>query len=210
MALQLHRLTAESLDLKQKLPIILKLSNDIFQTDPTSKYASLSLWRERISRPGAVIVYAAASAQEDSESVDDSQACAPFAFLFCHPRHHDPPLCSGASETPHIWLAGVLLDQRSQGLLDKMIRASELESGNTQMTVCTTPETYPRMWSWLLRRNWTVERELSGGKVLLSKSGERGAELVDLISNLSPVFCVQENTESLAHHNLYLLWLKHH
>lgn len=152
----IKKLSVESQDLDEMLPIVLQLSNVIFTPEPSSKYASLTLWKERIGYPDAVLVYV--SPEENPRE--------PFAFLFCHPRRHNPPLQSGASETPHIWLAGVLPNQRNQGFLDRMLCAIDHPS---QMTVCTTPDLYPRMWNWLLRRGWTVERQFSSGKIMLSK-----------------------------------------
>ena len=154
-----HILTSESHNLDQMLPKVMALSNRIFSHEPHSKYTSLTLWQERISHPTSFIVYLA--------PIDGAEADQPVAFLFVHPRIHTPPLSNGQNETLHIWLAGVLPEHRRGGYLQRMVDAVPSDS---IISVCTAPELFPNMWSWLKKRNWTVERELGGGKVLLSKA----------------------------------------
>lgn len=153
-----HMLTSESPNLDLLLPKIIGLSNSIFSHKPGSKYTSLSLWKERISHPSSFIVY--------MTPIDGTETDQPMAFLFVHPRLHTPPLSNGQAETLHIWLAGVLPSCRKGGCLQRMVDAVPSDS---MVSVCTMPAIFPDMWAWLKKRGWKVERELGGGKVLLSK-----------------------------------------
>lgn len=157
--LRVHKLTKDSLDLTETLPRILALSNAVFCADPESKYASLSVWHSRLQGSTAVIVYLTAPVDGREE---------PVAYLFAHPRTHDPALTNGDTESLHIWMAAVAADYRKGGCLGRLM--GELPEDPTRLlTVCTTPAIYPDMWGWLMKRGWFVERELSLGKVLLSK-----------------------------------------
>ncbi|KAH9916636.1 uncharacterized protein B0H18DRAFT_1037845 [Fomitopsis serialis] len=154
--LELHRLDYGSPELANVLPEVLRLSNAIFDTDPHSKYASLEEWTRRLSAPGSIIAYLS----------PPSSPAHPVAFLFAHPRRHTPPLAGGETDSVHVWLAGVLPERRKEGCLARMVAVL----GSAQvMTVCTTPDAYPVMWKWLMGRGWSVERDLGGGKVMLSR-----------------------------------------
>ncbi|KZT65515.1 hypothetical protein DAEQUDRAFT_731331 [Daedalea quercina L-15889] len=159
-SLILHRCTADD-KLSTTLEKILRLSNSIFGTEPQSKYASFDEWKRRLSAPGSVVVYLA----------PQTSPALPVAFLFTHPRHHSPPLAHGETDSLHIWLAGVTPEKRKEGCLATMVAALGFIP---VLTVCTTPDVYPDMWRWLMGRGWSVERELSGGKVMLSKTHQMG------------------------------------
>jgi len=154
--LELHRLEYGSPELANVLPEVLRLSNAIFGAAPHSKYASLEEWKRRLSSPGSVITYLSPPASPTH----------PVAFLFAHPRHHTPPLAGGETDSLHVWLAGVLSERRKEGCLARMMAAL---GSSRVLTVCTTPDTYPAMWKWLTGRGWSVERELGGGKMMLSR-----------------------------------------
>lgn len=168
---QLHILTAQSPDIDTTLPRIIAFSNDIFSPDLTTKYASLSYWKDRLSDPSSVILYF--TAPEDPTTL--------IGFLFAHPRTHAPPLPSGLSETLHIWLAGVSPHHRNAGCLRKMVDVVLLSSRESGLvvTVCTVPARFPDMWRWLKKRGWRVEREMGGGKICLSQPAA-----VDTIDNV--------------------------
>lgn len=156
--LELHKLTKNSPDYASTLPRILSLSNNIFNPDPRSKYASVSVWHDRISLQTSLIVYMTPASQETD---------VPAAFLFAYPRAHDPALSTGHSTSLHIWLAGVSPDYRNNGCLGRMVEELKKNSGQP-LTVCTLPSVYPDMWNWLRRREWVVERTIEGEKILLS------------------------------------------
>lgn len=159
---QIHRLTCNFPEADAThVARILSLSNIVFSTDPNSKYASLSEWQARLTKPSSLIVYLTAEAE-------GTEADTPIAFVFAHLRTHSPPLRDGTSETLHIWLAGVLPEWRRAGCLGRLVDEVMLEP-HGYLTVSTIPATYPDMWNWLRRRGWTVDRELSEGKFLLSR-----------------------------------------
>lgn len=140
---------------------LIALSNTIFDADPTSKYASPSLWKQRLSHPSSVIVYFT------TEHGDE-----PIAFVFVHPRTFPHPLKTGTNESLHIWLAGVREDFRRRKCLDKMVDEVKRSSGNSEgqvLTLWTTPSRFNGMWQWTQSRGWSVEQE-QGEKVLLSLS----------------------------------------
>lgn len=157
-SLGLHRLTSSSDDLSEMLPAVIELSNSIFSADPGSKYASLAIWQQRLSLPSSAVLYLSPS----------SQPKRPVAFLFAHPRAHDLSLTQGEPESLHVWLAGVLPEHRKEGCLSRLMSALDHVS---VLTVCTVPVHYPDMWQWLIKRGWSVEREMGGGKVMLSRRG---------------------------------------
>jgi hypothetical protein len=154
---------------------ILYLSNAIFDSNPDSKYASLNLWKERLSDPSSMII-----------SMTSLPECEkPIAFVFAYPRSHAKPLASGLRKSMHIWLAGVQKDFRGRKCLDTMVdelRHSMDREDATKgtkvaqmLTICTIPARYPSMWHWLQSRKWTVEGQ-TGDKVLLSFSVCKNAE----------------------------------
>ncbi|KAH8093237.1 hypothetical protein BXZ70DRAFT_388946 [Cristinia sonorae] len=160
----LHILTAESPDLDVILPGLVSFSNGIYSADPTSKYASIDYWKQRLSHPASVIIYLTAAHTDDPE-----ESITPIGFLFAHPRSHTPPLpVSGQTETLHIWLAAVSPKWRRAGCLEKMVNAIP-SGGFGVMSVCTHPERFPNMWKWVRGRGWQVEQELEEGKICLSK-----------------------------------------
>lgn len=169
---QLHILTAQSPDLDATLLRIIAFSNgnfafanDIFVADSTTKYGSLSYWKGQLSHPSSKIIYITADAPgEDTISPV-------VGFIFAHPRTHTPPLpfCN-ASETLHIWLAGVSPQHRKAGCLRRMVDALlAREDDGLVVSVCTLPERFSDMWAWLNKRGWRVEREMGGGKICLSQ-----------------------------------------
>ncbi|KAF9648627.1 hypothetical protein BDM02DRAFT_3186951 [Thelephora ganbajun] len=154
---------------------ILQLSNSIFNPESESRYASFEEWKRRLSDPASSIVYLV------HRSGRSTVPPPPVAFLFAHPRSHPEPLKNGSSQSSHIWLTGVSEEYRGRGCLDTMVdvlidleqqrRGSELSSMPT-LTVCTVPAAFPSMWTWLrARTQWALEKELDGGKVLLSLTG---------------------------------------
>ena len=157
--LDVHCMTAKSSCVTSVLPTVLRLSNRIFNASPQSKYASFDEWNRRLSISGAVIVYLAPR----------SDHTIPVSFLFAHPRLHAPPLVCGEENSLHIWLAGVLPERRKEGCLARMVESLHSQR-SSRLSICTTPELYPDMWRWVTARGWTVERELGGGKVMLSRS----------------------------------------
>lgn len=168
---KLHVLTGQSSNLEATLPRIIAFSNAIFSADTSSKYASITYWRDRLSSLSSVIIYLTSSdAESEAEAVRDANSpITPIAFLFAHPRTHAPPLRSGHTvETLHVWLAGVSPDYRKAGCLQRMMDAIPQDEFGV-LSVCTTPERFPEMWGWLRKRSWDVERDMGGGKVLLSK-----------------------------------------
>jgi hypothetical protein len=160
-ALALQKITHHTPNRDAHLSRVLALSNTIFSPDPSTKYASLDIWRTRLADPSSVVLYLVPNSSTGEE--ED-----PIAFVFAHPREHAPPLSTGETRSLHVWLAGVQPKYRRAGCLDRMLR--ELYSGATVLTVCTVPETYPEMWAWLCKRGWRVEREVAAGKPLLAFS----------------------------------------
>ena len=163
-------LSAQSADLDVVLPQIISFSNVIFSADPNTKYASITHWKERLSHPSSVIIYL-------TPTDGGGDTILPIGFLFAHPRTHTPALYSGHTETLHIWLAGVSPEWRKAGCMQRMVDAvlhpssgDPTTSGFAFLTVCTTPERFPDMWKWLLKRGWNVERDMGADKILLSKA----------------------------------------
>jgi hypothetical protein len=160
---------------------ILQLSNSIFNPKSESHRTSFE-WKRRLSDHASSIVYLVPQLRSTASSGDcQSPIPPPMAFLFAHPRSHPEPLKDGSSRSLHIWLAGFLEEYRGRGCLDTMVnvlidlekkrRGSESRSMPT-LTVCTTPSRFPLMWTWLrARTRWVVEKELDGGKALLSLTG---------------------------------------
>ena len=138
------------------LPNILALSNTIFSADRPTKHGSLLYWQNHLKHISSCIIYLAPTSTPDK----------PVAFVFVIPRTTTPPLKNGATESLHIWLAGVLPECRAGGCFTRLM--SELGDAD-QLTVCTFPSRFPQMWRWLTSRGWVQERELGDGKVLLSK-----------------------------------------
>ncbi len=139
-----------------QLEHILALSNRIFSSDATTKHGSLSYWQNHLTHPVSKILYI----------VPPSAPAQPIGFIFVIPRTTQPPLKNGATDSVHIWLAGVLPEWRKAGCLTRMIQ--EL-AGVGQLTVCTYPARFPNMWKWLNGRGWVQERDFEDGKVLLSR-----------------------------------------
>ena len=164
-------LRADSLDLDQILPLILSFSNEVFQPETESKHTSLDVWKKRLSSPSSIILYVTHSGARTATEVSDVMA-----FLYAHPRTHTPPLRNGETETLHIWLAGVRPGRRRTGLLQMMVDKL-LQNATGTLTICTIPPRFPDMWAWLTKRGWTVERDASEGRILLSKSAESSSQV---------------------------------
>ncbi|KAI0347851.1 hypothetical protein BDW22DRAFT_22356 [Trametopsis cervina] len=165
--LESHILRRDSVDLDTTLPHVLALSNEIFSAEPGTKYTSLVYWKEQLSHDISAIIYLTTSEPKASSIPSNPR---PIAFLFAHPRTHSPPLKDGTRETLHIWLAGVLPEQRKMGCLGKMMQ--ELIKDSTSLhTICTTPSRFPDMWTWLCKRGWQREKDFEEGKIMLSKIG---------------------------------------
>ncbi|KAF4579701.1 N-acetyltransferase domain-containing protein [Pleurotus pulmonarius] len=180
---------------REILPHILALSNSIFSAIPRdpgahdeqthqSHHGSLNEWLRRLSLPGAFIVYLT-QCEPSSVSVYPPNPYPPkseeiVAFVFVHPRTHDDvPLSSRETISGHVWIAGVRPDLRRLGCLERIMQrveaevreaalASDSDRRETPVTICTVPSRFPAMWTWLLARNWNVEREMKG-KIMLSK-----------------------------------------
>ncbi len=161
--LKMHRLTHESPEVTERLAQVLALSNVIFCPDPDTKYASMSFWQDRLADDSSLILYLTGDTKH--ELVDGD----PVAFLFAHPRTHSPPLKDGTATSLHIWLAGVLPKWRKAGCLRMMMDELSTSVAGRSLTICTMPSTFPDMWTWLLKRGWSVEKHLSAAKVLLSR-----------------------------------------
>lgn len=156
---EVHMLHASSPDAEQILPIILTLSNDVFQPESQSRHTSLDVWKARLASPSSYITYVTSSGSATPPNAEDA-----IAFLFVHPRTHDPPLHNGQTESLHIWLAGVRPAYRKMGLLRKMVD-KVLEDATGTVTICTIPPRFPDMWAWLTKRGWNVEREAGEGRI---------------------------------------------
>lgn len=167
-ALRSHILRRDSMDVDFVLPQVLSLSNQIFSADLSSKYASLPIWKERLSHESSMIIYLTAPTQDGGivTAVDK-----PIAFLFLHPRMHSPPWVDGTKITLHIWLAGVLPYWRKAGCLHRMMK-EVMTAPDSTYTICTSPSLFPDMWTWLLRRGWKREISLGEDKVMLSKRSD--------------------------------------
>ena len=145
--LAMHRLVIDSPDLDEKISRVLALSNAIFSSDPSSKYASLPYWRARLAEPSAVLLYLTAPAPTQTPTNDHSRDVEPIAFLFAHPRTHAPPIHNGAADSLHIWLAGVAPEWRRGGCLGKLVEELRMGSADRHLTVCTYPIIFPDMWT---------------------------------------------------------------
>ena len=162
---------------------IMQLSNSIFCPESGTRYTSLEEWKRRLSDPTSSIIYLVPQPNNPpvSSGGDRPPIPPPVAFIFAHPRSHPEPLKDGASQSLHIWLAGVSEDYRGRGCLDTMVNAlvdlQQKRRGSDSspmptLTVCTTPSMFPSMWSWLrVRTRWVVEKDWEGGKVMLSLTG---------------------------------------
>jgi len=166
---------------------VLHISNSIFDPEPESHYASLEVWKRRLSDPASSIIYLVPQPDQSPTLSGDDRSrllevpSKPVGFIFAHPRPHPEPLKNGSSQSLHIWLAGVLEEYRGRGCLDTMVNALiDLEKRRRRsesspmptLTICTTPSRFPLMWTWLrARTQWVLEKEFDGGKVLLSLTG---------------------------------------
>ncbi|KAI9067933.1 hypothetical protein FKP32DRAFT_1549029, partial [Trametes sanguinea] len=131
------------------------ISHAIFSSDESMKYGSLDHWRSRLSDPSSFILYLSPT----------SEPARPVAFTFVILREYDPPIREHTTGL-QIWIAGASPDWRNSGCLTRMVH--ELDD-TPMLTICIFPSRFEAMWNWLLRRGWEVERDLGGGKVMLSR-----------------------------------------
>jgi GNAT superfamily N-acetyltransferase len=123
----------------------LALSRSIFEPDtaeqdrpPTSQ---LSTWEKHIELPGSKLILATNSSHQ------------PVGFFFVVPRTH-PEI---GYELPHIWIACVDTASRGLGIfphLTNKVKAHAMNLGYQEITVCTYPEVFPKMYRILRQHGW--------------------------------------------------------
>lgn len=177
-----HRIDANSPDLAETLPQVMALSSKVFNPwpQPNAKYTSVEHWKECLSHETSAIIYLTRYTEHGSDHAEFKE---PVAFLFAYPRTHTPPLEDGSSGSLHIWLAGVLPECRRGGCLQRMMEELTVDP-RPLYTICTSPERFPNMWSWLSKRGWHVEREFPEGKIMLSKKGDSFSEGRNKVTNV--------------------------
>lgn len=144
---------------------ILSLSNKIFNTASSSPtdHSSLDEWHKRLSQPTSVLLYARDSNPSSTEG-------RPVGFIFSHPKSDS----SLPSQTLHIWLAGVAEQARGTGIFAALMMAIEQHArrhGVHELSVCTYPGKFGKMFTILQKTGWKVRAWLEDGeKVLMRKS----------------------------------------
>lgn len=144
---------------------VLDLNNTIFGADAppsTSHHGSLTEWQKRLDNPASLIAYATLSKAETPE------ADTPVGFIFAHPKLHE----GQSGPALHIWLAGVLPASRGTGMFHGLVDKVEEQArqhGVKTLSVATFPAKFEKMYSILTKTGWSGEKDLGGGKVLLTK-----------------------------------------
>ncbi|ETN42856.1 uncharacterized protein HMPREF1541_02014 [Cyphellophora europaea CBS 101466] len=146
---------------------VLDLNNQIFQVDTAASgthHGSLTEWQKRLGEPLSIIVCAGLNGQTQGDT-----EISPVGFIFAHPKQH------GGDSQPalHIWLAGVLPASRGSGTFHGLMTRVERharEKDVKTLSVATFPAKFSRMYSILRGTGWSGEKDLGGGKVLLTKA----------------------------------------
>lgn len=164
-SLQVNYHTLQAGTSPSALQPVLDLNNTIFGADAqssTSHHSSLMEWQRRLDDPVSIIAYSTLSKPE----MPDTDT--PVGFIFAHPKLH------AANTTPalHIWLAGVLPASRGTGMFHGLMEKVEEQAhqhGVKTLSVATFPAKFEKMYSILTKTGWSGEKDLGGGKVLLTK-----------------------------------------
>jgi GNAT superfamily N-acetyltransferase len=124
---------------------ILALSISVFEPDapgedlrPTSQ---LSTWGKHIQLPGATLFYAMNSTSQ------------PIGFFFLLPR----TIPEIGHELLHIWIACVHPASRGLGIFPRLtdkVKAHARELGYPEITVCTYPNRFTKMYRILSQNGW--------------------------------------------------------
>lgn len=161
-SLYCHTLTSETAT-DQNLQPISTLSNAVFDDDlnpnePVHPAHSLYHWKSNIAHPHSIVIYASSG----------SSASPPLGFFFAMPRIQ-PDI---GKELLHLWLAAI--DPFSRGLgifpfLMRQLREHAQHCGYSEMTVCTYPKRFGKMYRILKKHGWEEVAWLIEGEKILMK-----------------------------------------
>lgn len=136
--------TAENLD-DGFLQQILALSKSVFEPDTPPEglppNQQVPAWQKQILLPGARIFYVTDSGKQ------------PVGFFFVIPRTHQEI----GSERLHIWIACVTPASRGLGIfpsLTEKAKAHARSLGYSEITVCTFPKRFTKMYRILNQNGW--------------------------------------------------------
>lgn len=139
-------LTSQCMDdtLLQK---ILALSTAVFEPDTPKDQlppsSQPSVWEENIRQPGAALFYATSPTDTDQ----------PAGCFFIFPR----TMPEIGRELPHIWIACVDPASRGLGIFPRLMeraKAHARELGFGELTVCTYPQRFTKMYRILNQHGW--------------------------------------------------------
>ncbi|KAJ9502596.1 hypothetical protein LTR96_005717 [Exophiala xenobiotica] len=150
---------------KTTIEPILSLSDQIFNTAASSPthHSSLDEWHKRLSLPSSVLLYA----RDTSPSSTEGRLV---GFMFAHTKTDSSLPC----QILHIWLAGVTEQARGTGIFAALMMAVEQHARKhdiQELSVCTYPGKFGKMFAILQKTGWKVWAWMEGGeKVLMIKT----------------------------------------
>ncbi|KAF7186339.1 hypothetical protein HII31_12414 [Pseudocercospora fuligena] len=156
--ININAITAENLSDDALIPLF-TLSQGVFSSPGDDQRPShrLEAWRGSLQQQGAILLYATSS---DSPRK-------PLGLLFIQPRTA-PEI---GHSLPHIWIAAVDPESRGQGIFALLMQRAvkhvrELEE--KEMTVCTYPARFKKMYRILQQTGWKeVAWRENGDQVLM-------------------------------------------
>jgi GNAT superfamily N-acetyltransferase len=139
---------------------LLALSISIFEPDKPeaerSQACQLSNWQELLSRPESILFYALNAVQH------------PIGFFFVESRIH-PEV---GYRLPHVWIACVDPKSRGLGLFPRLMEKTKAHAtglGYAEITVCTYPQRFTKMYRILCQNGWQKVCWLQEGEKVLMK-----------------------------------------
>lgn len=156
--INIDAITSENLSDEALVPLF-TLSQEVFSAPGDDQRSShqLEAWRGYLQQQGAVLLYATSSDLPRK----------PLGLLFIQPRTA-PEI---GYSLPHIWIAAVDPESRGKGIFAMLMqRAIEhvRELKEKEMTVCTYPARFKKMYRILQQTGWKeVARRENGDKVLM-------------------------------------------
>ncbi|EME87301.1 uncharacterized protein MYCFIDRAFT_209470 [Pseudocercospora fijiensis CIRAD86] len=158
----INTITSKNLTDETLIPLF-TLSQKVFSspTDSHRPSHNLETWRSYLQQPGSILLYATHSNSPQT----------PVGLLFLHPRTA-PEI---GYSLPHIWIAAVEPESRGKGifalLMRRMFDFVRDELGEREVTVCTYPERFGRMYGVLKKMGWEAVAWREEGKKVLMRVG---------------------------------------
>jgi GNAT superfamily N-acetyltransferase len=119
----------------------------------------LDEWHKRLSLPSSVLLYARDTGTPSTEE-------GPVGFILAHPKNGS----TLPSQTLHIWLAGVTEQARGAGIFAALMMAFEQHARKhdiQELSVCTYPGKFAKMFAILQKTGWKVWAWMEGGEEVL-------------------------------------------